>query len=118
MQPLSVRGEGAGLRTLVLELILNALDAIPNGGSVRVQTSRDGATAQLIVTDDGPGVAEGLADALFDPFVGSKSATESGLGLAAAWGIARRHGGELAIGRRNEGGTVATFRVPLSPPGV
>jgi signal transduction histidine kinase len=51
-----------------------------------------------------------------DPFITSKPGADAGLGLSAAWGIVRRHGGELSLGPGAEGGTVATLKVPLSPP--
>ncbi|MHB1310849.1 MAG: sensor histidine kinase [Gemmatimonadaceae bacterium] len=112
---LPVRGEGSGLRTAALELILNALDASPQGGAVRVRTCRDGDMAVLEVHDDGPGVAGEAAETLFDPFVSTRDAPDAGLGLPAAWGIAKRHGGDVLLSPASGGGTLAALRVPLSP---
>ena len=114
-QSLPVLGDGADLRTAVFELLLNALDALPAGGRVHVRTWADGGAAMLEVRDDGPGVDPKIGEAAFDPFVSTKSEPDAGLGLAAAWGIARRHGGDLVIESVPTGGTAARLRLPLSP---
>jgi signal transduction histidine kinase len=69
----------------------------------------------LEVRDDGPGVPEGVADAVFDPFISTKGEADAGLGLSAAWGIAQRHGGQLVVETVPSGGTAAILRLPLSP---
>ena len=115
VESLPVRGEGADLRSAVLELILNAFDASPRGGTVRVRTGRDGDVALLEVHDAGPGVADDAAESLFDPFVSSKEGPDAGLGLSAAWGLAQRHGGDLLLSPVSGGGTLASRRVPLAP---
>jgi len=115
LERLPVLGDGADLRSAALELILNALDASPRGGTVRVLTRRDGDLARLEVHDDGPGVPNEAADALFDPFVSTREGPDAGLGLSAAWGIAKRHGGELVLLSGGDGGTTASLHVPLSP---
>jgi signal transduction histidine kinase len=115
-QPLPVSGEGADLRTAVLELLLNALDALPHGGTVRVRTWAADGSATLEVRDDGPGVDPSIADTVFDPFISTKTDNDAGLGLSAAWGIAHRHGGDVTLERIPTGGTAARFTLPLSPP--
>ena len=114
-QALRVQGEGGDLRTAVFELLLNALDALPGGGVVHVRTWAEGGSAMLEVRDDGPGIAEGIADAMFDPFISTKGEPDAGLGLSAVWGIAQRHGGQLAVVKDPTGGTAAILRLPLSP---
>ncbi len=111
---LPVRGEGAELRAAVFELILNALEALPQGGTVRVRTRRDGDLGLIDVEDDGPGLSSSAAEALLDPFATTKDDPGAGLGLPAAWGIAKRHGGELVIGPGMAGGTLVTLHLPLS----
>lgn len=115
-QPLHVPGDGVDLRTVVFELLLNALDASPGGGTVRVRTWAADGSALLEVRDDGPGVDPGIADAAFDPFVSTKGDPDAGLGLSAAWGIAQRHGGDLTLETVSTGGSVARLRLPLLPP--
>lgn len=113
-ETLRVRGDGADLRTAVFELLLNALDALPGGGAVRLHTWSAGGWALLEVRDDGPGVPERIADAVFDPFISSKGNPDAGLGLSAAWGIAQRHGGQLTVEAVPSGGTSAILMLPLS----
>lgn len=115
-QPLRVLGDATDLRTAVFELLLNALDALPGGGTVRVRTWAAAGAALLEVRDDGPGVDPGIADAVFDPFISTKGEPDAGLGLSAAWGIARRHGGDLTLETLPSGGAAARLKLPLSPP--
>ena len=114
-QPLRVQGEGADLRIAILELLLNALDAQPGGGVVRVRTWAAQGSAMLEVRDDGAGVPAAIADALFDPFISTKGEPDAGLGLSAAWGIAQRHGGQLSVVTVPTLGTAAILKLPLSP---
>jgi signal transduction histidine kinase len=114
VDPLLVRGEGGDLRTVALELILNAVDALPQGGTVQVRTARAAGQATLEVQDDGKGLAEGVSETAFDPFISTKDEPDAGLGLSAAWGIAKRHGGDLTIETISTGGTLATLKLPLS----
>jgi two-component system sensor histidine kinase HydH len=109
-----VQGDGADLRTAILELVLNALDALPGGGTVQVRTWASEGLAVLEVRDDGRGLPAGIADGVFDPFISTRSAPDAGLGLSAAWGIARRHGGDLTIDGPAAGGTTVTLKIPLS----
>ncbi len=111
-EALPVSGEGNDLRTAIFELLLNAMDAQPAGGAIRVRTWRDGDLACLEVRDAGPGVSEGMAEVAFDPFISTKEEPEAGLGLSAAWGIARRHGGDVTLGTYVSGGSVAMLRLP------
>ena len=114
--PLRVSGDGTDLRTAVFELLLNALDALRGGGTVQVRTWAADGTALLEVRDDGPGVDASIADAVFDPFVSTKGEPDAGLGLSAAWGIVRRHGGDLTLEKVPGGGSAARLTLPLSPP--
>ncbi|HEY3288321.1 MAG TPA: ATP-binding protein [Gemmatimonadaceae bacterium] len=109
---LPVAGDGNDLRTAVFELLLNAMEATPAGGVIRVRTWSDGDRAVLEVRDAGAGLTEGMAEVAFDPFISSKGELDAGLGLSAAWGIARRHNGELTLGTVVSGGAVAVLSLP------
>jgi two-component system sensor histidine kinase FlrB len=108
-----VAGDGGELRTAIFELVLNAMDALPNGGTIRVDTRDEGVRAVLTVQDDGPGPLAGMAETAFDPFISSKEEPDAGLGLSAAWGIARRHDGDLTLGTNDSGGGRAILTLPL-----
>jgi signal transduction histidine kinase len=113
-QPLPVRGEGAELRIAACELLANAIDAVSQGGTVRVVARAADGYAILVGRDDGAGVAEGMAELAFDPFISTKAGADAGLGLSAAWGIVHRHDGELTLGTRAGSETVATLTLPLA----
>lgn len=114
-QPMPVAGDAGELRTAVFELLLNALEATPPAGTVHVESRRDGARAILEVRDDGPGLPPGMAETAFDPFISGKKELDAGLGLSAAWGIARRHQGDLSLDSLASGGTIAVLSLPLMP---
>jgi signal transduction histidine kinase len=110
-EPLPVRGDATALRTAIYELILNSLDALPDGGVINVRTWETDGHALLEVRDNGRGLREGMADLVFDPFISSKEALDAGLGLSAAWGIVHRHEGELNLGTHADGGTSAVLKL-------
>ncbi len=111
-----VRGDANQLQQVLLNLIINAQQAITahrGYGTVRVTLTADGTDrVVLTVEDDGPGVPEGLRDAIFRPFYTTKPAGQgTGLGLSISAGIIRAHGGDIQVGTHPTGGAV--FRVIL-----
>lgn len=93
--PAEVMADESGLRTAVLNLTLNAIEAAGHGGTVRLETSTQGEAVIIDVSDNGPGPPPRLAESLFEPFTTSKS-EGVGLGLALAQQIADEHGGRLS----------------------
>jgi len=110
---LPVAGEGADLRTAIFELLLNAIDALPHGGLVEVHARADGGDALLEVRNGSAAIAPAMQESVFDPFVSGKADPDAGLGLSAAWGIARRHGGDLTLDGAEGGRVVAILKLPL-----
>jgi signal transduction histidine kinase len=95
---LAVRAEESGLRSAILNLALNAVEAAGRGGAVRLEAFRDGDRVAVEVSDTGPGPPAWLEGALFEPFATGKP-EGVGLGLALARQVADRHGGTLTWGR-------------------
>ena len=95
-------------------LVDNALDAVEGrGGRVRIKATAGDGAFTLSVADDGPGIAEAVAGRIFEPFFSTRdSNTRSGLGLAAARGVARGLGGDIAYEHRPGGGCLFTARFP------
>ena len=102
------------LRQVLLNLFLNALEASPVGGSVRVELAAGPGAVELRVADEGPGPPEGLGERIFEPFVSTKE-TGVGLGLSICRRVVEAHGGTLTAARGPAGGAV--FTVALPPPG-
>lgn len=112
--PVVAEADEDQIRQLIVNLVLNALDAMPEGGEIEVRLERhDDDFAELSVLDTGPGIAESLFPTLFDPFVSTKE-TGIGLGLAVSHRIAVGHGGTLSAVNRPQGGACFVLRLPLS----
>jgi signal transduction histidine kinase len=113
-KPASIRGDKEQLTGVVMNVVLNAVQAMPAGGEVTI--SSEPATrgkrqfCQITIGDEGPGVPEDLKDKIFDPFVTTKDAG-SGLGLAIAARVVDAHDGLIEVGVRKPHG--AEFRILL-----
>lgn len=121
-----VSADPSQLTQVVLNLVLNACDAMPRGGQVRVAANRVGPEVALTVSDSGPGVPPEIADRIFDPFFTTKPTGKgTGLGLAVSRAAVREMGGELHLLPPGAGGAVFEIRLPVakgeadgqSPPG-
>jgi two-component system, NtrC family, sensor kinase len=94
----SVLADADQMRQVVLNIILNAADAMPQGGALRIRSYFESGQNQvaLRISDTGPGIPMEIQDKLFEPFFTTKK-TGTGLGLAIAYGIMERHKGELRV---------------------
>lgn len=109
----SVRGAPNQLTQVFLNLIINAIEAMPDGGTLWVGTANHDERQQVVTAfrDSGPGIAPEIREHLFEPFQTSK-ATGTGLGLAISYGIVERHGGVIAVEVPPGGGTTFIVRLP------
>jgi PAS domain S-box-containing protein len=110
--PSVVLGDHSELEQLFLNLLINALEATPPEGMVRVEMARSGDRAIVAVVDTGPGIAAEHQERVFDPFFTTKE-HGSGLGLAICASIAQTHGARLRATNREVGGAVITLDCPL-----
>lgn len=99
------------LHRVLVNLVMNGLQAAGRGGRVEVAARRDGDTAVIEVADSGPGIAEELLPRVFNPFFTTKD-TGTGLGLAIVHRIIEAHDGSIAVSNRPGGGAVFTLRLP------
>ncbi len=112
LRPLRCRA--ARLHQVVLNLLMNAIDASPEGGKVVIRTygEPEGKAVVIEVDDDGPGVAPEIRERIFDPFFTTKPLGQgTGLGLSISYGIVHEHGGTIEVLSSPSGG--ARFRVRL-----
>lgn len=107
-----VEGNPTTLGQLVLNLVLNACQAQPDGGEVAVTTERRDGQAVLAVADRGPGFTSEALEHLFEPFFSTRGST--GLGLAVSHGIAAEHGGTIRGENREGGGARVVVELPLA----
>jgi signal transduction histidine kinase len=116
---------------VVMNLALNARDAMPNGGTLGIRTATaDGAAAavdpeapasraQLVVSDSGTGIDPKVLPLIFDPFFTTKPQGEgSGLGLSTVYGIVKQSGGHIDVQSEPNHGTTFTISLPAAPPVV
>jgi signal transduction histidine kinase/CheY-like chemotaxis protein len=100
------------LREVITNLAFNAVDAMPSGGTLTLRTWNTKTDVFLAVSDTGVGIAESVRHRLFEPFFTTKGERGSGLGLSVAFGIVRRHGGEITVESREGAGSTFTVRLP------
>jgi len=120
-QEIYVSGDVSQLKQLLLNLVLNALQAMPQGGRLSIELTRKRAPdalgrekswAEVTIKDTGCGIPADNIEKIFDPFFTTKQGG-TGLGLSISYAIARQHGGELEIVSREGEGTTVAVRLPL-----
>lgn len=120
-----IRASSDQLKQVILNLLLNAADAMPQGGTVTVSTTvigsariglPSGRSVQLQVRDTGVGISEEHLQRVFEPFFSTKGAKGSGLGLWVSSGIVQAHGGSLQVRSVVGRGTVFTIVLPVEGP--
>jgi signal transduction histidine kinase len=131
-RPLVIEADHEQLRQVLLNLLCNALDTLPQGGSIRTTVADSGPTPEqndelaseectnrptswitIMIADNGPGVPKDLGDRIFEPYVSTKD-TGVGLGLAICRRIVHSHGGTIIQHNAPEGGAVFTIHLPTS----
>ena len=95
-----------------LNLLLNALQFVPEGGKLGIRIFHDAGALRVSVDDDGPGVAPAIREHIFDPFF-SRREGGIGLGLTVVQQIVQAHGGDIAVGESGWGGAAFNMRFPL-----
>ena len=110
----SITADGELVRATVLNLLLNAAQAMAGQGRILVQTGRENGTAYIEVRDTGPGIPSELREQIFEPFFTTK-ARGGGLGLPIARRTAELHGGSLTLDCPPDGGTVVRVSLPIRP---
>lgn len=107
------RGIAGEIREALLNLVQNAMHAMPTGGRLTVRTGVTEDEAWVAVVDTGQGMSEDVRERAFEPFFSTKGAAGSGLGLAEVYGIVRRHRGRAEIASAPGEGTTVTLYFPL-----
>jgi signal transduction histidine kinase/CheY-like chemotaxis protein len=104
-----VAGDPVELREVLTNLVLNAVDAMAQGGTLTLATARVGDRVEVTVADTGVGMPAEVRERIFDPFFTTKGPQGTGLGLSITYGILSRHGAQVAVD--SEPGQGTTFRL-------
>jgi len=108
-----ILGNESHLGEAVTSVILNAIDAMPSGGTLLVETSRSKDWVTLSVKDTGIGMSDEIMRRCFEPFFTTKGIYGTGMGLAVTHGIVRQHGGKIDVESKTGGGTSFHLRFPV-----
>jgi signal transduction histidine kinase len=107
-----VRGSADKLKQVFLNLVLNARDAMPDGGIIQIQTAGDNGFVKISISDSGVGIPKENLDKIFDAFFTTKSKVSGvGLGLSVSYGIISQHRGNIKV--TSTPGEGSTFVVSL-----
>jgi len=109
----TVAGNEGELREVLINLLFNAVDAIPRRGTIVIRTEVQGRWLVITVTDDGIGMSEEVKARCLEPFFTTKGQEGTGLGLGSVYGIIRRHEGEIDIRSEPGRGTTVAVSLPL-----
>src|SRR4029079_15649794 len=104
-------GSASELREVFVNLIVNAVDAMPKGGNISIQCRRHENTLQLQFRHDGVGIPDDVREKIFEPFFSTKGAHGTGLGLSVSHSIIERHEGSINV--VSEPGVGTTFIIDL-----
>ncbi|MFN8521646.1 MAG: ATP-binding protein [Chloroflexota bacterium] len=113
---LYVRGWAMALREALINLILNAQDALPDGGAIRLTARRHNGQIVIEVADTGVGMPEHVKARVFEPFYSTKGESGTGLGLSMVFGTVERHRGQISVASQEGSGTTFTIQLPAADP--
>jgi signal transduction histidine kinase len=112
---LVVTVESHRVRSVLINLLTNALEAMPGGGSIRISSAVSGDSVVVRIEDTGPGIPPEIRDRLFQPFATARKPDGWGFGLAYARHVVRDHGGEIWLESAPGAGACFAFRLPTVP---
>ena len=110
--PPTIQGSPAQLRELMTNLIFNAVDALPTGGTIRLRVVAEHGQGIIEVADSGVGMSAEVQERVFEPFFTTKGERGTGLGLAMVFGIVEQHGGRIEVRSAVGRGDDLPHRVP------
>lgn len=109
-----VMGDDSELREVLVNMIFNSVDAMPEGGTLSLRTAVEAEHVVITVSDSGVGMYPEVRSKIFDPFFTTKGKAGLGLGLAVSFGIVRRHGGNIEVDSRYGNGTEFRIKLPVA----
>ena len=111
--------DGNQMQQVIMNIILNAADAMPDGGTITIKSSlsKEDNFIEVKIADTGCGIPKELIDRIYDPFFTTKESKKgTGLGLAVSYGIIKKHQGFILVESEEGKGTTFIIRLPINPP--
>jgi signal transduction histidine kinase/ActR/RegA family two-component response regulator len=112
-----ILGDPSELREVLVNLVFNAVDAMPNGGRLTLSAQEVNGSIEIAVGDTGIGMSPEIRSRVFDPFFTTKGSAGMGLGLAVCYGIIQRHQGTVTIDSEMGRGTIFRITLPITETG-
>jgi CheY-like chemotaxis protein len=107
-------GDDSELREVLVNMVFNAVDAMPQGGTLTLSAEESEGMVEIAISDTGTGMSEEVRSRIFDPFFTTKGKAGLGLGLAVGYGIIRRHEGTVEVESEADRGTTFKIRLPVA----
>ncbi len=111
----ALEGDDENLRIAVINIIFNAIDALPQGGKIRARCWADARYGYIEIADNGVGMKPEILERAFEPYFTTQRPLKSGLGLSVAYGTVKKNQGDIELKSRPGQGTTATIKLPLAP---
>jgi two-component system cell cycle sensor histidine kinase/response regulator CckA len=109
-----LEGDPREIRDVIISMLLNAADAMPNGGDIYLSIEENGGHAHIYVQDSGVGIAARANGRILDPYFTTKGGDGIGLGLSLSYAIVKRHQGEMEVTSKQDQGTTVAIKLPLA----
>jgi len=113
---LFIKGIKSDLRNCFANIIFNAIDAMPDGGLIKINSTEKNNFAHITFRDTGIGMADEVKEKIFDPFFTTKGEAGTGMGMSEVYGIIKRHNGFISVESIIGGGTTITIKIPALDP--
>ena len=111
-----VYGHRLHIQQALDHILLNAVEAMPDGGEIYLTTETHSGMGRIYIQDNGPGIPEAVLERIFDPFFTTKPEPAQGLGLSLAQAIVHKHRGVIRVSSLENGGTTVVMELPMGAP--
>ena len=110
----SVEGNPGEIEDVIVSMVKNAVEAMPEGGEILISTEDSAGYAHIFIQDSGEGISPRYRDRLFDPFFTTKGLNSAGLGLSLSYAVIKRHNGGIEMSSEEGQGTIFHVKLPIS----
>jgi nitrogen-specific signal transduction histidine kinase/ActR/RegA family two-component response regulator len=108
-----IEGDAVELREALINIFINAIEAMPDGGKLTVKSTQDDEFVVISISDTGVGMTAEVRRRIFDPFFTTKGQEGLGMGLSVVYGVVQRHRGKIDVSSKPRKGSTFTIRIPV-----